>query len=172
MYPDSEGGAKLILHLTSPTDRPGCAREPGFDPVRSDRPTRSGPLGGGDVGPGRADRPTRLAGRPGRRAGSGEADRDGWLPKSSIIDHAKQETSNMRWLSVETIGRALSRYFQIVSVRDVWPDAATNALSLVPPLFAIDAAPQTPPRPAPPADEYHSYWDSITLRCRLVARGG
>jgi hypothetical protein len=40
----------------------------------------------------------------------------------------------------------------VVSVRDAWPDAATNALSLVPPLFAVGAAPQTPPRPAPPAD--------------------
>ena len=83
--------------------------------------------------------------------------------------HAGLEGSeNVRWLSVETIGRALSRYFQIVSVRDVWPDAATNALSLVPPLFAIDAAPQTPPRPAPPADEYASPY---TRGRNIVHRG-
>ena len=65
----------MILNWTSPTDRPGRPREPGPDPVRSDRPTRSGPRGGGDVGPEPADRPTLLADQPGRRAGSGETDR-------------------------------------------------------------------------------------------------
>ena len=29
----------MILNWTSPTDRPGRPREPGPDPVRSDRPT-------------------------------------------------------------------------------------------------------------------------------------
>ena len=45
--PPRHGGAKLILHSTSPTDRPGRPREPGPDPVRSDRPTLSDPLLGG-----------------------------------------------------------------------------------------------------------------------------
>ena len=58
-----KGGAKLILHLSSPTDRPARPRGPGSDPGPADRPTRSGPAGGDTGGSGVADRPTV----PGRR---------------------------------------------------------------------------------------------------------
>ena len=57
------GGAKLILHLSSPTDRPARPRGPGSDPGPADRPTRSGPADGDTGGSGVADRPTV----PGRR---------------------------------------------------------------------------------------------------------
>ena len=59
------GGAKLILNLSSPTDRLGRPRGPGSDPGPADRPTGSVAAGGEIVGSGRADRPTligRLAG--------------------------------------------------------------------------------------------------------------
>ena len=53
----------MILHLSSPTDRPARPRGPGSDPGPADRPTRSGPADGDTGGSGVADRPTV----PGRR---------------------------------------------------------------------------------------------------------
>ena len=68
-----------------------------------------------------------------------------WVSASSIPPGYE-----VKWLSVEKIGRALSAWLQTTSVRDKWPDAARHTLSLYPPLFNVEPAPQTPPRPAPP----------------------
>ena len=90
--PKRLGGAKLIVNLTSPTDRPGRPREPGSDPVCSDRPTRSEPCGGGDAGPELADRPTRFGGRPCRRSGSNAG--------STPLASKSQPPSSLRFTSV------------------------------------------------------------------------
>ena len=58
------------------------------------------------------------------------------------------------WLSVEKIGRALSSYFQQLASTEQWPDAA--ALSYFPPLFILDAGPQTPKRKRQQSMEYAS----------------
>ena len=52
------GGAKLILHLSSPTDRPRCPREAHPRSGAADRPTLPRAARRSAVGPGVPDRPT------------------------------------------------------------------------------------------------------------------